>query len=103
MEEVQTVPLAAYEAQAERTVRMVKYMSVGWVATVLALIFVILCVIFYSEVETEAVEDIETVTSTVTQDTGEAGGVNAYAGGDFNGNATNSNNTNNYSENDQDD
>lgn len=99
MEEVQTVPLAAYEAQAERTVRMVKYMSVGWVATVLALIFVILCVIFYSEVETEAVEEVQE--SYVTQDTGEAGGVNAYAGGDFNGNATSSN-TNNYT-NDQDD
>lgn len=103
MEEIQMVPLAAYEAEAERSVRMVKYLSAGWVVTALALIFVILCVILYSEVETEAVEDIETVTSTVTQDTGEAGGINAYAGGDFNGNATNSNNTNYYSEDSQDD
>lgn len=94
MEEVQTVPLAAYEAQAERTVRMVKYMSVGWVATVLALIFVILCVVFYSEVETEAVEETETI----TQDSG-SGGINAYAGGDFNGSANNYQN----SQNDQND
>lgn len=97
MEEIQTVPLAAYEAQAERTVRIVKYVVAGWVVTALALIYVILSIVFYAEVETEAVE---TVTSTVTQDTGEAGGVNAYAGGDFNSNATNSNYT---SSNDKDD
>lgn len=101
MEEIQMVPLTALESEAERAVRMVKYMSAGWVVTALALIMVIMCVIFYSEVETEAVEE-ETVTNTITQDTGEAGGINAYAGGDFNGNAANSNNTN-YYQNDQND
>lgn len=84
MEEIQMVPLAAYEAQAERCVRTVKYMSAGWVVTVLALIFVMLSIIFYAEVETEAVE----TTETITQDSGD-GGINAYAGGDFNGSANN--------------
>lgn len=97
MEDIQMVPLTAYEAQAERSVRMVKYISAGWVVTALALIFVILSIIFYSEVETDAEES---VTSMVTQDTGEAGGVNAYAGGDFNGNATNNSYTDNQDEND---
>lgn len=81
MDEVQVVPLAAYEAQAERVVRTVKYMGAGWVVSVLALIMVILAMVAYSA--EEAVEEIQTI----TQD----GGLYAYAGGDFNDRANNYN------------
>lgn len=56
---VESVSFAAYEAQAERNVRTIKYMVLGWVITVIALcLAMVLC---FSE-ETLTAETTETQT-----------------------------------------
>lgn len=78
---VETVPFAAYEAQAERNVRTVKYMVLGWVLSVIALcLMVVLCLRYTDEVVTETTE----TTAEVIQDA-DNDGANYYAGGDMDG------------------
>lgn len=56
--EVERVPFAAYEAQAERNVRTIKYMVLGWVISVIALCLAMVVCLSYSE---------EVVTETTTE------------------------------------
>lgn len=59
---VESVSFAAYEAQAERNVRTIKYMVLGWVISVVALcLAMVLCLSYTDEVVTE------TTTSEISQ------------------------------------
>ena len=79
MNDLQTVPLTAFESQAARMVRIIRYLAVGWAVSVIAL--VVLCIVSISYTE-EAVTTTETVTSDVMQDADNYG-TNVYAGGDY--------------------
>lgn len=76
---MQVVPLTAFESQAARMVRIIRYLVAGWAVSVLALTVLCLVSISYTE---EAVT--ETVTSEVTQDA-DGEGSNMYTGGDYYG------------------
>lgn len=75
MDEVTTVPLAAYESLATRFSRIIKWLIFGWVLSVIALGLVLVISFSYSE---------EVITDTVTQES-ESYGSNLYAGGDYYG------------------
>lgn len=62
-DEIQSVPLAAFESQGERHTRQIMYMALGWAASVIALCM--LCVISISYTE-EVVTETETTTETQT-------------------------------------
>lgn len=82
---VESVSLAAYEAQAERNVRTVKYLVLGWVLTTIALCLALIVSMSYTE---------ETITETTTAEVmqnADNDGTNYYAGGDMNGSETDSN------------
>lgn len=81
--ELQVVPLTAFESQAARMVRIIRYLVIGWAVSVIALTVLCLVSISYTE---EAVTTTETVTSDVLQDA-DGNGSNLYAGGDYYGNA----------------
>lgn len=85
MDDMQMIPFAAYEAQQERHVRAIKYMSLGWVISVVMLVFLLIISISY---EVETVEEVTTTTTShdVAQDSGDNGS-NHYIGGDYYGNA----------------
>lgn len=89
MEDMQYVPFAAYEAQAERNVRAIKYMSIGWVFSVVVLVMALVVALSYQiDTEDELVTTTTTTTtsSDVAQDSGD-GGNNNYYGGDYYGEA----------------
>lgn len=77
MEEIEKVSLAAYEAQASRFMRIIKYMVFGWMFSVIALGLVLVISLSYTE-------DVytETTTAEVMQDADNYGH-NVYAGGDY--------------------
>lgn len=83
MDDMQMIPFAAYEAQQERHVRAIKYMSLGWVISVVMLVFLLIISISY---EVETVEEVTTTTNDVAQDTGDYGSAH-FIGGDYYGNA----------------
>lgn len=103
-DEIQTVPMAAFEAQAERNVRAIRLLSVGWAASVIALCILMLTMICLTTVETETEEVEESTTHTVSQDTGSGdGNMLNYAGGDINGNTNSYNDYNQEDDANQDD
>lgn len=73
METVETVPLAAYESQASRFSRIIKWLIMGWAISVVALGLVLVISLSYTE---------DVVTETVTQEADNYGS-NTYAGGDY--------------------
>lgn len=77
---IETVPMAAHEAQAERYTRIIVFMAIGWAVSVLLLSIIVL---FAISTEIETVEEIVTTTEEVTQDADNYGS-NFYAGGDMN-------------------
>lgn len=77
--EPEMVSLAAYESLSSRFTRIIKYMVLGWAASVIALGLVLVIAIGYSE---EVVT--ETTTSEVMQDADNSGS-NVYSGGDYYG------------------
>lgn len=82
-EGVQMVPMAAYEAQAERHHHTVRTLVVCWMVSVVVLAFALICSMSYTE---EAVTETETITAeTLTDVSQEANenGSNYYSGGDM--------------------
>lgn len=77
MESIETVPLAAFEAQAERSTRIIAHMAIGWCISVVMMSVVLMFAISY---ETETVEE---VTTTETTQHADNDGANYYAGGDI--------------------
>lgn len=88
-EELETIPLAAYEAQASRFLRIIKYLIFGWVVSVVALGLVLVISLSYSD------EVITETTSEISQDSGDYGS-NHYIGGDYYGDADNQGNPADY-------
>lgn len=79
---VESVSLAAYEAQAARTTRYIKYLVLGWFLSLLVVCSAFVIAMSYTEEEiTET-----TTTSEIAQNTGDNGS-NSYIGGDYYGNA----------------
>lgn len=74
---IQTVPLAAFEAQGERSTRIIAHMAIGWCISVIVLAIVLL---FAISVEYDTVEEVVTTETTQTADND---GTNYYAGGDI--------------------
>lgn len=82
-DEVQTIPLTAYESLMTRMSRIVKWLIMGWALSVIALGLVLVISLSYSE---------EVMTETVTNDVEEEAddfGSNTFAGGDYYGSQTN--------------
>lgn len=79
--DIERVPLATFEAQVERSMRLIRWMIVGWAVSVLMLSFTIMVMMSYEETVT-------TTTSEITQDSADYGS-NIYAGGDYYGAASN--------------
>lgn len=74
---IQTVPLAAFEAQGERSTRIIAHMAIGWCISVVILAVVLLFAISYE------VETVEEVTTTETTQHADNDGTNYLAGGDI--------------------
>lgn len=72
-DDIQTVPLAAYESLSSRLCRIIKWLVMGWTLTAIALGLVLVISFSYSE---------EVMTETVTQEADDYGS-NTYAGGDY--------------------
>lgn len=83
MGEIEKVPLAAYEAQAERDHKTLRYLIAGWVITCALFAFVVCMMISYDE------ETVYT-SSDVDQNSGDYGS-NVFAGGDYYGSTENPN------------
>lgn len=81
MAEIERVSMATFEAQAERSAKLIRWMVLGWAVSVVMLGFVIMTMASYED-------EIVTTTSEITQDS-EDYGSNVYAGGDYYGNADN--------------
>ena len=77
MAEIERVSMATFEAQAERSSTLIRWMILGWTVSVVMLGFVIMTMASYEDTIT---------TSEITQDS-EDYGRNVYAGGDCYGNA----------------
>lgn len=77
MENVEMVSLAAYESQGSRFMRIIRWLVLGWMLSMIGwgLAFVI-CTSYAEEVVTE------TTTSEIMQDADNYGS-NVYAGGDY--------------------
>ena len=84
MEDVQTVPLAAYESMTTRLCRIIRWIIIGWAISMAAMGLVLVISLSYSE---EVVT--ETMTNEVTQEADEHGN-NTFAGGDYYGSQTDS-------------
>lgn len=84
MEEIQTVPLAAYESLSSRMFRIIKYGAICWAISMIAMGLVIVISFSYTE---EVVT--ETVSNEVEQEADEYGN-NTFAGGDYYDSATTS-------------
>ena len=77
MSEIERVSMATFEAQAERSSKLIRWMILGWAVSVVMLGFVIMTMASYEDTIT---------TSEITQDS-EDYGRNVYAGGGYYGNA----------------
>lgn len=77
MADIERVSMATFEAQVERSARLIRWLIVGWAVSVVMLGFVIMTMASYEDTIT---------TSEITQDS-EDYGSNVYAGGDYYGNA----------------
>lgn len=84
MEDVQMVPITAYESMSSRLCRIIRWIITGWAVTAVALGLVIVISLSYSE---EVMT--ETVTNEVAQEADEYGS-NTFAGGDYYDSTTNS-------------
>lgn len=73
MEDVQMVPITAYESMSSRLCRIIKWLIMGWTLTAVALGLVLVISLSYSE---------EVMTETVTQEADDYG-YNTFAGGDY--------------------
>lgn len=71
--QIETISLAAHESHCERLARIIRWVVVGWAASVIMLGLVIMTMASYEE---------EIVTTEVTQES-EDNGNNLYAGGDM--------------------
>lgn len=93
---VETVPFAAYEAQAERNVRTIKYMVLGWVITVISLCLVLLLSMSYSDevVETTETQTLERVAQADNQANAIVGDGDIQIGNSENNTDSNENNDN---------
>ena len=80
MEDVQMVPITAYESMSSRLCRIIRWIITGWAVTAVALGLVIVISLSYSE---------EVMTETVTQEADDYG-YNTYAGGDYYGSTADS-------------
>lgn len=95
METIETVPLAAYESQASRFSRIIKWLIMGWAISVVALGLVLVISLSYSE---------EVVTETTTHEVAQEAdnyGSNTYAGGDYYDSQADGNNYSNGYDNDE--
>lgn len=86
MAEIERVSMATFEAQSERSAKLIRWMILGWAVSVVMLGFVIMTMASY---EDQVVT--ETTTSEIAQDS-QDNGSNIYAGGDYYGNADNQGN-----------
>lgn len=77
MDEVQTVPLAAYESMSSRLCRIIRWIVTGWALSMVAMGLVLVISLSYSE---EVVT--ETMTNEVSQEADDYGS-NTFAGGDY--------------------
>ena len=77
MEDVQTVPLTAYESMSSRLCRIIRWIITGWALSVVALGLVVVISLSYSD-------DVVTETVEVAQEADDYGN-NTYAGGDYYG------------------
>ena len=75
MEEVQTVPLAAYESMSSRLCRIIRWVVTGWALSMVALGLVLVISLSYSE-------EVVTETTEVAQEADDYG-YNTFAGGDY--------------------
>ena len=100
---IQTVPLAAFEAQGERSTRIIAHMAIGWCISVIVLAIVLL---FAISVDYETVEEVVTTTTETTDVAQHAdnSGSNYYAGGDMSngGNADGQDGQDNTDQNNED-
>lgn len=76
---IETVPLAAFEAQSERYTRIIAHICIGWAVCVIMLAVVLIFAISY---EVETVEEAVETTTEVVQDADNYGR-NYFAGGDM--------------------
>ncbi len=76
-DQVKSVPLAAFEAQGERSTRIIAHMAVGWCISVVILAVVLLFAISYQ------VETVEETTTTDVEQEATTNGINYYSGGDM--------------------
>lgn len=77
MEDVQMVPITAYESMSSRLCRIIKWLIMGWALSVVALGLVLVISLSYSE---EVMT--ETMTNEVEQEADDYGS-NTFAGGDY--------------------
>lgn len=75
MEDVQMVPLAAYESMSSRFCRIIRWMVIGWALTAVALGLVLVISFSYSD-------EVLTETMEVAQEADNYGS-NTFAGGDY--------------------
>lgn len=83
---IETVPMAAHEAQAERYTRIIVFTAIGWAVSVLLLSIILM---FAISTEVETLEEVVTTeTTTDVAQHAEDSGSNYFSGGDMNnGNA----------------
>nr|DAU21065.1 MAG TPA: hypothetical protein [Caudoviricetes sp.] len=87
---IERVSMATFEAQVERSARLIRWLIVGWAVSVVMLGFVIMTVASYED-------QVVTTTSEIAQDS-QDNGTNVYAGGDYYGDANDPNNYGNEDE-----
>lgn len=78
---IEKVSMATFEAQCERSNKLLRWMVLGWAVTVVVLGFVIMTATSYVDDEVT-----ETTTSEISQESADNGS-NYYAGGDYYGDA----------------
>lgn len=75
MEDVQMVPITAYESMSSRLCRIIKWLIMGWALSMVALGLVLVISLSYTE-------DVVTETTEVAQEADDYG-YNTFAGGDY--------------------
>lgn len=90
MEDVQTVPLAAYESMTTRLCRIIRWLITGWALSMAAFGLVLVISFSYSE-------EVLTETTEVSQEADNYGN-NTFAGGDYFDSTTDSQDYENYGE-----
>lgn len=91
MTQLDTVSSAVFQSQAQHFTNIIRWLIIGWASSVIALGAVLYVQCAYED-EYELTTE-ETTTEDVDQNSGD-GGMNHYIGGDFNGEATYSQNVN---------